>query len=88
MKDVLTGELGIVDFRKDSVHEVIVISEYNGLIDDDEIWLEMLMLQNELSHIHDGDATEWAAHVVMATSVLANSEKDTQIGVGGCTHRP
>ncbi len=84
MKDVLIGELGIVDFPKGSPREVIAISAYNGLIADDETWLEMLKLRNELSHIYDGDAAEQAAHAVINCyiSVLANFEMDMRTRVG------
>lgn len=84
MKDILIGDLGIVDFPKGSPREVIAISAYNGLIADDETWLEMLKLRNELSHIYDGNAAEQAARVVMNRyiSVLANFEKDMRARVG------
>ena len=84
MKDLLIGDLGIVDFPKGSPREVIAISAYNGLIADDETWLEMLKLRNELSHIYDGNAAEQAARAVMNRyiSVLANFEKDMQARVG------
>lgn len=91
MKDILVGELGIVDFPKGSPREVIAISAYNGLIDDDEMWLEMLRLRNELSHIYDGDAAERAAHAVMDHYIvaLANFEKDMQAREGrGTPRRP
>lgn len=84
MKDILVGDLGIVDFPKGSPREVIAISAYNGLIDDDEVWLEMLKLRNELSHIYDGDAAVQAAHTVIDRYIgeLASFEKDMRARVG------
>jgi nucleotidyltransferase substrate binding protein (TIGR01987 family) len=84
MKDILIGDLGIVDFPKGSPREVIAISAYNGLIADDEVWLEMLKLRNEFSHIYDGDAAVQAAHTVIDRYIgeLASFEKDMQGRVG------
>jgi nucleotidyltransferase substrate binding protein (TIGR01987 family) len=53
MKDVLIQRYDISNFIAGSPREVIRTSFSANLIDDDE-WLDMLKVRNELSHDYDG----------------------------------
>jgi nucleotidyltransferase substrate binding protein (TIGR01987 family) len=53
MKDVLIQRYDITNFIAGSPREVIKTAFSANLIDDD-VWLEMLKVRNELSHDYDG----------------------------------
>jgi nucleotidyltransferase substrate binding protein (TIGR01987 family) len=53
MKDILIQHYGITNFVAGSPREVLRTSFGANLIDDDE-WLAMLKVRNELSHDYDG----------------------------------
>lgn len=53
MKDILVKELGILDYPLGSPRENLRAAFSNGLIDDD-IWLQMLKVRNQLAHDYDG----------------------------------
>lgn len=71
MKDVLVDEYAIVDFPKGSPREVIAQAFYNGIIANDAIWLRMLKLRNQLSHMYDGELAEDAARTVIGEFIPA-----------------
>ncbi|MGN0242798.1 MAG: HI0074 family nucleotidyltransferase substrate-binding subunit [Lachnospiraceae bacterium] len=53
MKDLLTKHFEMIDFAMGSPREVLKKSFSVGLIEDD-IWLEMLKIRNQLAHDYDG----------------------------------
>lgn len=53
MKDILVKEMGILDFAVGSPRETLQTAFQNGMIDDDE-WLKMLKVRNNLAHDYDG----------------------------------
>lgn len=54
LKDILTKDLGMVDFSLGSPRGVLQAAFTNGLIDDDT-WLKMLKCRNQLAHDYDGN---------------------------------
>lgn len=58
MKDILIKQLEILDFAIGSPRETLQQSFTNRIIDDDR-WLQMLRVRNQLAHDYDGTfATE------------------------------
>ena len=53
MKDILVKELGILDFAIGSPRETLQQAFINGIIDDDR-WMQMLRVRNQLPHDYDG----------------------------------
>lgn len=53
MKDILVKELGILDFAIGSPRETLQQAFTNGIIDDDK-WMQMLRVRNQLAHDYDG----------------------------------
>ena len=53
MKDILIKKLGILDFAIGSPRETLQQAFTNKLIQDDR-WLQMLRLRNQLAHDYDG----------------------------------
>jgi len=53
MKDILVKELGILDFAIGSPRETLQQAFINGIIDDDR-WMQMLRVRNQLAHDYDG----------------------------------
>lgn len=53
MKDILVKQLGILDYALGSPKENLQMAFSNRLIDDD-IWLQMLKVRNQLAHDYDG----------------------------------
>lgn len=53
MKDILVKQLGILDFAIGSPRETLQQAFINKLIDDDQ-WMQMLRVQNQLAHDYDG----------------------------------
>ena len=57
MKDILVQHYAIIDFVAGSPREVLRASFRAKLIDD-EIWMEMLKVRNQLAHDYDGQIVE------------------------------
>lgn len=57
MKDILVKKLEITNFALGSPREVLQTAFTNRLIDDDR-WLEMLKIRNQLAHDYDGSLAE------------------------------
>ena len=53
MKDILIKQLGILDFAIGSPRETLKQAFTNHIIDDDE-WLQILKVRNQLAHDYDG----------------------------------
>lgn len=53
MKDILIKELGIIGFAAGSPRETLQQAFMNGIIDDDG-WMQMLRVRNQLAHDYDG----------------------------------
>lgn len=53
MKDLLVKELGILDFAVGSPRDTLQQAFINGIIDDDQ-WMQMLRVRNQLAHDYDG----------------------------------
>jgi nucleotidyltransferase substrate binding protein (TIGR01987 family) len=87
MKDIMVDAWAIDDFPKGSPREVISRAFYNGLIKDDEIWLAMLRLRNELSHIYEVELAKDSARDILERYIpaLAAFERDMHEVVAGLT---
>ena len=57
MKDILVQHYAIIDFVAGSPREVLRAAFRAKLIDDD-IWMEMLKVRNQLAHDYDGQIVE------------------------------
>ena len=57
MKDILVQHYAIIDFVAGSLREVLRAAFRAKLIDD-EIWMEMLKVRNQLAHDYDGQIVE------------------------------
>ena len=57
MKDILVQYYAIIDFVAGSPREVLRAAFRAKLIDD-EIWMEMLKVRNQLAHDYDGQIVE------------------------------
>ena len=57
MKDILVQHYAIIDFVAGSPREVLRAAFRAKLIDD-EIWMEMLKVRNQLAHDYDGQLVE------------------------------
>lgn len=53
MKDILVKKLEILDFALGSPRETLQQAFANGIIDDDQ-WMKMLRIRNQLAHDYDG----------------------------------
>lgn len=53
MKDILIKKLGILDFAIGSPRETLQQAFLNRIIDDDR-WMQMLRVRNQLAHDYDG----------------------------------
>lgn len=53
MKDILIKQMGILDFAIDSPRETLQQAFTNHIIDND-LWLQMLRVRNQLAHDYDG----------------------------------
>ncbi|MGN0252039.1 MAG: HI0074 family nucleotidyltransferase substrate-binding subunit [Oliverpabstia sp.] len=53
MKDILVKKLGILDFAVGSPRETLQQAFMNRIIEDDQ-WLQMLRVRNQLAHDYDG----------------------------------
>ena len=57
MKDILVQHYAIIDFVAGSPREVLRAAFRAKLIDD-EVWMEMLKVRNQLAHDYDGEIVE------------------------------
>ena len=57
MKDILVQHYAIIDFVAGSPREV-VRAAFRAKLIDDEIWMEMLKVRNQLAHDYDGQIVE------------------------------
>ena len=57
MKDILVKEMGILDFAIGSPRETLQQAFINGIIDDDR-WMQMMRVRNQLAHDYDGTYAE------------------------------
>ena len=53
MKDILVKQLGILDFAIGSPRDTLQQAFTNRIIDDDK-WMQMLRIRNQLAHDYDG----------------------------------
>lgn len=53
MKDILVKQMGVLDFAAGSPRETLQQAYLNRIIDDDE-WMQMLRVRNQLAHDYDG----------------------------------
>ena len=53
MKDILVKKLGILDLAVGSPRETLQQAFVNKIIDDDQ-WMQMLRVRNQLAHDYDG----------------------------------
>ena len=57
MKDILVKKMEIIDFAIGSPRETLQQAFVNRLIDDDR-WMQMLKVRNQLAHDYDGSFAE------------------------------
>ena len=57
MKDILVQHYAIIDFVAGSPREVLR-GAFRAKLIDDEIWMEMLKVRNQLAHDYDGQIVE------------------------------
>lgn len=57
MKDIIVQYHGITDFAVSSPRETLRMARAVGLIEDD-IWMEMLRVRNNLTHDYDGELAQ------------------------------
>lgn len=64
MKDILTDKYGILDFSLGSPSEVMKKSYANGIIEDDK-WMKMLRLRNNVIHDYDETIAENSFDIIL-----------------------
>ena len=64
MKDILIKKLGILDFAIGSPRETLQQAFTNKIIDDDT-WMQMLRVRNQLAHDYDGSLAEEKFHDII-----------------------
>ena len=64
MKDILIKELGILDFAIASHRKTLQQAFTNKIIDDDT-WMQMLRVRNQLAHDYDGSLAEEKFHDII-----------------------
>lgn len=76
MKDILVKELGILDFAIGSPWETLQQAFVNGIVDDDR-WMQMLRVRNQLAHDYDGTfAKEQFQNIITVYFSLFTKLKD------------
>lgn len=55
LKDIVTGYHGVTDYILGSPRENLKAAFKCGLIEDDEIWFEIMKLRNRLSHDYNSE---------------------------------
>jgi nucleotidyltransferase substrate binding protein (TIGR01987 family) len=68
MKDILIQHYAITNFVSGSPKEVLRVSFQAQLIEDDA-WMDMLKIRNELSHDYDGDIVAEHCHAIITRYV-------------------
>ena len=69
MKDILVKKLEITNFALGSPREVLQTAFTNRLIDDDR-WLEMLKIRNQLVYDYDGSLAENVFQKIVETYII------------------
>lgn len=69
MKDILVKKLEITNFALGSPREVLQTAFTNRLIDDDR-WLEMLKIRNQLAYDYDGSLAENVFRKIVETYII------------------
>ena len=69
MKGILVKKLEITNFALGSPREVLQTAFTNRLIDDDR-WLEMLKIRNQLAHDYDGSLAENVFQKIVETYII------------------
>ena len=69
MKDILVKKLEITNFALGSPREVLQTAFTNRLIDDDR-WLEMLKIRNQLAYDYDGSLAENVFQKIVETYII------------------
>ena len=69
MKDILVKKLEITNFALGSPREVLQTAFTNRLIDDDR-WVEMLKIRNQLAHDYDGSLAENVFQKIVETYII------------------
>ena len=69
MKDILVKKLEITNFVLGSPREVLQTAFTNRLIDDDR-WLEMLKIRNQLAYDYDGSLAENVFQKIVETYII------------------
>ena len=69
MKDILVKKLEITNFALGSPREVLQTAFTNRLIEDDR-WLEMLKIRNQLAHDYDGSLAENVFQKIVETYII------------------
>lgn len=64
MKDILIKRMGILDFAIGSPRETLQQAFTNKIIDDDQ-WLQMLRVRNQLAHDYDGSFAAEKIHMII-----------------------
>ena len=64
MKDILIKRMGILDFAIGSPRETLQQAFTNKIIDDDQ-WLQMLRVRNQLAHDYDGRIKKEKFHMII-----------------------
>ena len=64
MKDILIKRMGILDFEIGSPRETLQQAFTNKIIDDDQ-WLQMLRVRNQLAHDYDGSFAAEKIHMII-----------------------
>ena len=69
MKDILIKRMGILDFAIGSPRETLQQAFTNIIIDDDQ-WLQMLRVRNQLAHDYDGSFAAEKFHMIINVYLL------------------
>ncbi len=66
MKDIIVQYHGVTDFAAGSPRETLRAAKAVGLIEDD-IWMQMLRVRNNLAHDYDGELAKRYFIVINST---------------------
>ena len=80
MKDILVKKLEITNFALGSPREVLQTAFTNRLIDDDR-WLEMLKIRNQLAHDYDGVIVKKYCHIIVDKYIGKFEEFQSKVDV-------
>ena len=80
MKDIITEYHGTLDYPTGSPRETLRMAHSVGLIDDD-IWMEMLKVRNNLAHDYDGElAIKYFGDITSKYSSLMDDFRKKAVG--------